>query len=224
MASEFPGSPKLIRGALVAYETPVLGVVPSVIVFQYNPEQLSRSLTSRGAPWEYRDTGEAREDAYLTLGPPRESIDLSVEIDAADQLERSDPLAMASGIQPALSALELLMYPKSTQVLLNRTAAAAGRWTLKVEDTPTVLFVWGLSRVLPVRLSSFRVTEQAFDPALNPIQAKVDLGLEVMSYLDLKDDDLGTGAYMAAMVQREVLAGLNLVNSAQNLLSGLIPI
>jgi hypothetical protein len=225
MPSDFPRSPTLIRGALVAYDSPVLGVVPNVIVFQYNPEELTRSLRTRSVPWEYRPSGQAREDAFLTLGPPVESINLSVEIDAVDQLEGNNPLALTRGIQPALSALEILMYPKSTQLLLNLAAAAAGTWTLKIERTPLVLFVWGLARVLPVRISSFSIAEQAFDTSLNPIRAKVDLGLEVLSYLDLPEkDSVGRTAYMAMMVQREVLAGLNLANSTQNFLGGLIPL
>jgi hypothetical protein len=223
MPSEFPRSPRLLKGALVAYETPFLGPVPNVIVLQYNPERLTRSLQSRGVPWEFRPTGQARDDAFLTLGPPNESISLSVEIDATDQLESREPLAATRGIQPALAALELLLYPKSTQLLLNQTAARAGTWTLQIEDTPLVLFVWGAACVLPVRLSSFSVTEEAFDVSLNPIRARVDLGLTVMTYLDMPRDSLGTDAYMAMMVQREVLARLNLVSSASSLL-GLLPV
>jgi len=224
MASDFPRSPRFLRGALVAYDTPFLGPVPNIIVFQYNPDQLSRSLRARALPAETRPTGQARDDAFLTLGPPVESINLTVEIDATDQLEAKNPIAVARGIQPTLSALELLMYPRSTQILLNSTLAAAGTAVLQVESTPLVLFVWGLARVLPVRVTSFSVTEEAFDTALNPLQAKVELGLEVMTYLDLAPGSVGDIAYKAMLVQREVLARLNLINSAENLLGGLIPL
>jgi hypothetical protein len=223
MPSDFPRSPTLIRGALVAYDSPVLGVVPNVIVFQYNPEELTRSLRAR-SPWEYLERGQAQGDAHVTSGPPVESISLSVEIDATDQLESNNPLALTRGIQPALSALEVLMYPKSSQVLTNALRAAAGVAAVTSEALPLVLFVWGLARVLPVRISSFSITEQAFDTSLNPIRAKVDLGLEVLTYLDLPDDAIGKTTYKAMMVQREVLAGLNLANSTQNFLGGLIPL
>ena len=49
-----------------------------------------------------------------------------------------------------------------------------------------MLFVWSKSRVVPVRVTEFSVTEEAFDPSLNPIRAKVSLGLRVLT-----TDDLG---------------------------------
>jgi hypothetical protein len=223
VAGDFPRSPSLLKGALVSYEEPFLGVVPSVIVFQYNPEELSRSLQTRAAPWEYRMSGEARDDAFLALGPPIESINLTVEIDATDQLEGQNPIVQLRGIQPQLSSLELLMYPRSTQVLLNLAAARAGTWTLQIENTPVVLLVWGAARVLPVRITSLNITEQAFDTMLNPILARVDLGLQVMTYLELRDDNIGNGVYMSMMVQREVLARLGGVAGMESLPSGLIP-
>jgi hypothetical protein len=223
VASEFPGSPLLLKGALVSYQTPVLGALPSVIVFQYNPEQLSRSLRARTASYEERERFDrsAVDDAFIVSGPPTESIDLSIEIDATDQLESSNRLAVLRGVQPALAALELLMYPPSAQVLLNRNLAkTTGHFN--VERMPLVLFVWGAARVLPVRLTSFNVTEQAFDTMLNPILARVDLGLEVVTYKDVGTDNLANGVHLAMMIQREVLAGLNLFNRPEIL--GLLPI
>lgn len=219
--SSFPGSPKVLKGAIVGID--IFNPVASVIVFQYNPEELSRSLQTRAAPWEYRMSGEARDDAFLALGPPIESINLTVEIDATDQLEGQNPIVQLRGIQPQLSSLELLMYPRSTQVLLNLAAARAGTWTLQIENTPVVLLVWGAARVLPVRITSLNITEQAFDTMLNPILARVDLGLQVMTYLELRDDNIGNGVYMSMMVQREVLARLGGVAGMESLPSGLIP-
>jgi hypothetical protein len=220
VASEFPGSPWLLKGALVSYERPVLGALPNVIVFQYNPEQLSRSLHAR-ITYGDQNGQSSVDDAYLVSGPPIESINLSIEVDATDQLETNNPIARLRGIQPTLAALELLMYPKSTQVQLNRNLARIGRYD--AERMPLVLFVWGAARVLPVRLTSFSVTEQAFDTMLKPIMAQVDLGLEVVSYKDVSEDNLAHGVYLAMMVQREVLAAANLLNSAEVLL-GLLPI
>jgi hypothetical protein len=128
---------------------------------------------------------------------------------------------MLRGIQPTLSALELLMYPRNAQVLVNKVLASSDG-TFKPETAPVVLFVWGAARVLPVRLTSFNITEQAFDRMLNPILARVDLGLEVVSYKETNEDSIARGVYLAMMVQREVLAGLNLFNSAETL--GLLPI
>lgn len=223
MPGEFPRSPRLLKGALVAYDQPILGPIPNVIVLQYNPDQLTRTLRPRGAPGASATTGEAKQDTLLTPGPPNESISLAVELDATDQLETGNRIALERGIQPALAALELLMYPKSREVRRNTQAAGRGTATLKPENLPVVLFVWGKARVVPVRVTSCTVTEQAFDQMLNPIRARVDLGLGVLSYIELPKDNLGAQAFNAMLVQREVLAGLNLVNSAEAVL-GLLPV
>jgi hypothetical protein len=223
MPGEFPRRPRLLKGALVAYDQPILGPVPNVIVLQYNPEQLTRSLQPRLARPQPKGAAEARNDAVLVGGPPSESITLGIELDATDQLETGNQIAVERGIQPALAALELLMYPKSRVVRLNEQEAGEGKASLKREDMPLVLFVWGAARVVPVRVSSFSVTEQAFDQVLNPIRARVELGLQVLTYVDLPKDSLGRDAYRAMMVQREELAKLNIVNTVESVL-GLLPI
>jgi hypothetical protein len=160
------------------------------------------------------------------LGPPVETINLSVELDAADQLEQPDrnTEVVASGLHPALAALELLLYPLSTQVTLNRNLAQAGKVQLCPADLPLTLLVWGKSRVVPVRLTSFSITEEAFDPRLNPIRAKVDLGMRVLTYMELKDDTLGFGAYIAYQTRKETLARQVRPGNADSAIRGLIPV
>ncbi|HXB69536.1 MAG TPA: hypothetical protein VNY05_14895 [Candidatus Acidoferrales bacterium] len=225
MPSEFPRSPRLLKGALVVYDSQKPGPPPRVIAFQYNAEQLSRSLANRAAPPEPSDVGASREDSFRVLGPPVETITLSVVLDAADQLEEPDqnPEVAANGLHPALAALELLLYPPSTQVLLNRNLAQAGKVQVCPADLPLTLLVWGKSRVVPVRLTSFAITEEAFDPKLNPIQAKVDLGMRVLTYMELKEDTIGFGAYIAYQSQKESLARLVRIGSTASTIRGLIP-
>jgi hypothetical protein len=224
MPSDFPRSPKFLKGALVAYASQFLGPVPNIIVFQYNPEQLRRSLAPRAPAPEASNVGAAREDVQREQGPPVETINLTVELDAADQLEepQKNPHIITYGLQPALAALELLLYPASEQVLLRRTLTQAGRVQTCPPDVPLVLFVWGRSRVLPVRLTSFSVTEEAFDPMLNPIRARVELGLRVLTYMELQETSLGYNAYLVSQTQKEALARLNLIGSAEQIL-GLLP-
>ncbi len=223
MPSAFPRSPRLLKGALVAFQSEFLGPIPNVIVFQYNPEQLSRTLADRAPRSAPRAVGSARAEAQRVMGPPIETINATVTLDAADQLEepRLHPHVVAHGLHPALAALELLLYPPSGQVLLNQTLARAGEAYISKqgENVPLVLFVWGVSRVVPVRLTSFSVTEDAFDPLLNPIHATVTLGMQVLSYMELKETSIGYYAYLATQVQKEVLARLNLINSAEQVLS-----
>jgi len=227
MPSDFPRSPKFLKGALVAYESQFLGAVPNIIVFQYNPEQLSRSLSLRTpqAPEESGKVGKAKAETYRVEGPPVESINLTVVLNAADQLEEPalHPFAVTKGIHPALSALELLFYPPSSQFFILETLASTGSAQSARMDTPLVLFVWGPSRVLPVRLTSFSVTEEAFDQQLNPVQAKVELSLKVLTDVELKKTSLGLGAYKATQAQKEVMALLNMVNNVEQI-SGLLPV
>lgn len=211
MASDFPRSPKILKGALIAYQLPDL--LPTVIVFQYNPEQLTRSLTGRTA------SGGGRGDAQRTDGPPDETITLTVEIDAADQLERADPLAVASGLHPTLAALEMLLYPKSTHVIENAALAAVGMIEIVPPEAPLTLFTWGASRVLPVRLTEFSVTEEAYDPVLNPIRARVTLGLRVLTYDDLGLLSPGGSLFMAHQVMKEVMATLGSISGTAAALS-----
>ena len=225
MSSEFPRSPKLLKGALVVFQSQKTGPPPTVIVFQYNPDQLIRSLQHRAAPPDPSDVGGAREDVFRVLGPPVETITLSVELDAADQLEQPErsPEVVVSGLHPALAALELLLYPASTQVLLNRALAKAGKAQICPADLPLTLLVWGKSRAVPVRLQSFSITEEAFDPSLNPIRAKVELGMRVLTYMELKEDTIGFGAYIAYQTQKEVLARLVRPGDAGGAVRGLLP-
>src|SRR5215207_7087324 len=125
MPSDFPRSPKLLKGALVAYESQFLGPVPNVIVFQYNPDQLGRTLASRSEPPQPGNVGAAREDVLQLLGPPVETINLTVELDASDQLAEPEqhPQIVQHGLHPALAALELLLYPRSSQVISNLALA-----------------------------------------------------------------------------------------------------
>jgi hypothetical protein len=225
METSFPRSPKLLKGALVAFESQFAGAVPSVIVFQYNPAELTRSVADRAGAPEAGSVGAAREDAHRVQGPPVETINLTVELDAADQLDEAvkHPAAVQHGLNPSLAALELLLYPPTEQVLLNQVLAQAGTIQYCPPDLPLVLFVWGRSKVVPVRLTSFSVTEQAFDPVLNPIRAQVELGMRVLTYMELNETSVGYHAYLASQTQKEVLARLNLTNSAEEV-SGLFPL
>lgn len=227
MSSEFPRSPKLLKGGLVVFPSMKAGgPPPTVIPFQYNPEQVSRTLAHRAAPADPSSVGGAQEESFRVLGPPVESIRLSVELDAADQLEQPDQNAEVAknGLHPALAALELLLYPPSTQVTINRALAQGGSVQVCPADLPFTMLVWGKSRVVPVRLKDFSVVEDAFDPALNPIKAKVDLSLQVLSYMELKEDTAGFAAYIAYQSQKEALARMVRPGEAAGAIRGLIPL
>jgi hypothetical protein len=214
--STFPNSPRLLKGAIIGLDP--LKPLASVIVSQYNPDSITRRL-------EARSTGDAdnpaRSEAFRLTGPPKETITLNAEIDATDQLEQGNPLAAVSGIHPTLAALEMLLYPKSALTIANTVLAAAGNLEIIPPEAPLTLFFWGPARVLPVRITGFSVTEEAFDQLLNPIRAKVDLTLNVLSYHDLKLGTPGYNIFLAHHIAKEVFANLNGANSVLNLSASL---
>ncbi|MBS0150792.1 MAG: hypothetical protein JSR31_07600 [Nitrospira sp.] len=208
----FPGSPRLIKGALVGMDP--MNPLASVVVFQYNPDTMTRRLEARSTGGG--DTSD-RSEAFRLTGPPKETITLNIEVDATDQLEQANPIALISGISPTLAALEMLLYPKSVTVIANSTLAQAGNIEIIPPEAPLTLFVWGVTRVLPVRVTGFSITEEAYDPMLNPIRAKVDLTLTVLSYADLKLTNPGYSLFMVHQIAKEVMATSNVAVSTQNL-------
>jgi hypothetical protein len=206
----FPGSPKTARGALIGLDP--ANPLASLVVFQYNPDEMTRTLQARAATGGGQ-SGGARDEALRLTGAPIENIALAVEIDASDQLETGSLLASTLGIYPQLSSLEMLLYPKSRVVIANTVLALAGSIELVPPEAPLTLLVWGPKRVLPVRLTQFSITEQAYDPDLNPIRARVALGLRVLSYSDLSVTSPGYHLFLAHQVVKEVMATIGSVSA-----------
>jgi hypothetical protein len=191
-----PNSPVILKGALVTFHAP--NPLPQVIAFQYNPATLTRTLEGQTA-------GEGGGPEALRLsGAPVETIKLEVSIDATDQLEVGE--GVEDGIHPQLANLELLLYPSSARVIANTALMAVGTIEVIPPDGPFTLFVWGPKRILPVTLTEFAVTEEEYDTTLNPIRAKVSLGLRVLSYNDLPITHPGYYLFLAHQIGKEVLA------------------
>ncbi|HEX9867637.1 MAG TPA: hypothetical protein VGC99_03405 [Candidatus Tectomicrobia bacterium] len=197
----FPNSPRLLKGGIVLIDSES-SAVQRIIVLQYNPDTLSRTLQVQGVGGE----GGDRSEALRLKGPPVETIRLEAEIDATDQLELADPAATQLGIHPQLAALETIVYPASNQLQANNALAQAGTLEITPMQAPLTLFIWSKSRILPVRITDFSITEEAFDPSLNPIRAKVSLGMRVLSVDDLGFAHKGGSLFMSHLQQKEQLA------------------
>lgn len=197
----FPGSPRLIKGGLVLVD-PTSGTIQRIIALQYNPDTLTRTLQPQAVGGE----GSDRSMALRLKGPPVETIKLEAEIDAADQMELGDTTVGQFGILPQLSLLEMLVYPPSGQLRANRQLSSQGQLEITPVEMPLSLFVWSQNRVVPVRLTEFSITEEAFDPNLNPLRAKVNLGLRVLSVSDLGFEHRGGELYMRYQQEKERLA------------------
>ena len=197
-------SPRLLKGGLVQVD-PDTSKVLRVIALQYNPDTLTRSLQVQASG----ESGGDRSEALRLKGAAVETVKVEVEIDATDVLDdpASNPEAVAVGIHPQLAALEGLVHPRADDLQANDTLAGSGALEVLPLEAPMVLFVWSRQRVVPVRITELSVTEEAFDVNLNPIRAKVSLGLRVLSVDDLGFQHRGGTLYMAYLRNKESLAG-----------------
>jgi hypothetical protein len=199
-----PIAPRLVKGGIVTMD-PDTSIVMSVIALQYNPDSLSRSLQIQAVPG---GADGVRVDALRLRGPAIETIKLEAEMDATDQLEfpTQYPVTAQYGLHPQLAQLEMLVNPTVETLMSDDALANAGTLEIIPLEQPLTLFVWSSSRVIPVRLTDLSITEEAFDPNLNPIRAKVSLGMRVLSVDDLGFEHPGGRLFMAYLTNKESLA------------------
>ena len=207
--------PKIFRGAFVEYG---LSIPPLVVVFQFNPLQLSRSRylmfsmpaaapgeAAGGAPTlrdfhqNFDDLRKLRDAQSVSVEP--ESLSFDILLDATDKLNDGDPIAQQLGIAPQLATLELMVQPKSESILgrLADQLAPGGFSFTCTDKPPMILFIWGRKRVLPVNINSMTITETEFKTNLEPIRATVAVDLTVI--------EGPNAAYMYTKGLKEVMAG-----------------
>jgi hypothetical protein len=209
----FPGAPKVLKGAIIGVD--IFNPISSVAIFQYNPEQLTRSL----AP-AYSEAGGGRAEPLRLAGPPKETISAHLSMDLIDQMEQGKSGPLGGGIAGYLAALEMLVYPKTLLVAANQILLATGIMEVIPPVAPLTLFIYGWKRVVPVKIESISITEIAHDPSLNPIRADVDLSMRVLTYNDLSMTHPGYWAFMAHQVIKEVFATAASVDNIGSALGG----
>lgn len=220
----------LLRGALIEYGSDFLGPLPNVVIFQFNPETMSRTIQIPSRP----QGGAARETTQAGE-PSIEKITIKAEFDASDQLNSGNILARTVGIGPQLAALEKMVHPSNViGGLIGAAIDAVGdalglgggddepTQPIPREKYPKLIFIWGLTRVLPVIVESMSITEQQFDSLLNPVRAEVTLGLSVSPPGTCSDDLIAKGAMEYTTVAKEAMAIANVANSVEQV-AELIP-
>lgn len=193
-------SPLLRKGAILSLD-PNTGVSLGTIMLQYNPDNLTRSLKAQPVAEE-----PDRTEILRLKGPPVETIKGDIEIDATDQLAAQDPNTMQYGIQPQLSQLELLVYPASTVLIANEVLSLLGTVEILPMQSALTVFAWSQQRITPVRITDIDITEEAFDPQLNPIRAKVSLSMRVLSVTDVGFLSPAGALYMTYQLGKESMA------------------
>jgi hypothetical protein len=198
----FPNSPRVLKGGIVLID-PDTSAVQRIIVLQYNPDTLSRTL-------QVQAVGESTDRTHPTRlkAPPVETIKVEAEIDAADRLELPDqfPITASLGVHPELAVLESLISPTVNQLVSANGLASSGTLEIAPMEAPLTVFVWSASRIVPVRLTELSVTEEAFDPKLNPLRAKVSLGMRVLTVNDVGFEHRAGSLYLAHQRRKERLA------------------
>jgi hypothetical protein len=205
-----------LKGAFIKFDAGLLGKLPNIIVFQFNPAQVTRKPSLVHVPM--KSDGSGKRPAAQQPDQPSESISFTLRLDATDQLAQGNPIAVASGILPTLAALELLLASKKSAA--DDLASLAGKNKKKPHQHPpaklsTVFFFWGPFRILPVSVKSLGITETEYDPLLNPVRAEVAVELDVLTPFQLGDAKVAIGAYRYTQGVKEVMAALNLANAAQ---------
>jgi hypothetical protein len=235
MANGYSQSPRLLKGAIIQFSAPLLVPIPNIIIFQYNPESMTRTLTPWAPPAQSQGSEDPRvESALAQPFDPQETFSLALELDAADALEAPDihPVASLFGVADRIAAIEMLLYPPGDSAiggLLNAIGGLGGTVDVAQRRTvPVVLFFWGPGRIVPVRITSFSVDEEAYSPTLYPIRAKVTLGLKILDAAAFADDDsaaarIAKACYTFTRVQKETLALANVANSVESIV-GMLPL
>jgi hypothetical protein len=219
----------LLKGALIEYGSGLIGPIPNVVIFQFNPESLTRTMKIPPRP-----TGASGRENTQAGERPLESISFKAQFSAADELNDKKILARTFGVGPRLSALEKMANP-STKIAslmgaaldaiggtLGGGAAAQPTQAIPREKYPKIIFIWGLTRVLPVVIDSMRITELEYDFILNPTRAEVDIDVTVNAVDSCSDDKLAQGALDYSTIAKEAQAMLNLANTAEQIVE-LIP-
>lgn len=202
---KFHDSSGAARAGIVVLESVSWGGC-RVIYLQYNPDSLNRTLQAQAVGAE----GGGRTESMRFKGVAVETFKFDAEIDAADQLEFSDQHSgvVVVGLAAQLALLETLAYPTGSQLRQRNSDSQSGMLEIAPMEAPLTLFVWGKNRIVPVRLTDFSIAEEAFDKALNPIRAKVSLGLRVLSVDDLGFDHRGGALFMSYLQNKERLAAM----------------
>lgn len=233
-----------IRGALVQFMQTFLIPLPNVIIFQFNPETMTHSWSQPEAAGGGQAGAAGRANPLAVRGMPGESFSFSISVDAADMIADGSPVAQAiastTGVYTRLAALEMLLYPVDSSGgggLVGSVSAAGAspggaagggvERSIPQSQVPTVLFVWGPGRILPVRVTGLTITEKLYDKLLNPTHADAQLSLRVLTPEELTFvtgplQDIAQGAYTYSQLLRQALAIANLANSVEDII-GMLP-
>lgn len=197
------------KGVLFEYG---LTVPPLALVFDFNPQTISRSRTvtiktgnAPGARLGY--------DFLTPLETPRaaqgvelqgESISITILLDATDKMQEGDPIATQFGIQPQIDTLRSMLEPKvqgpGGMQVLSSIAGSGARAFERKESASVLIFAWGL-QFLPVFLTGVSQNESLHLPNLAPYRAEMTLTMQII--------ESNNPFFMAEKVRQTAMTALN---------------
>jgi hypothetical protein len=181
-----------VKGMLFEYG---LSVPPLALIFDFNPQQISRSRTVTIKMGE-APGNRTGYDFLSPLDTPRvaqgveqaaESFSIDILLDATDKMNEGDPIAAAFGVQPQIDTLRSMVEPKSQGPMGLQTLAAraggggggGGRAFERQETASVLIFAWGL-QLMPVFLTGVTQKEALHLPNLLPYRAEMGLTMQVI--------------------------------------------
>jgi hypothetical protein len=214
----------LLKGALVEYGAGLASYLPNVVLFQFNPESITRTIEIPPRP-----SGASLREVNQAGEIPVEKISLTAHFSAQEEATRQNPVTLTSGIAPQLAALDKLVRPagplsglinKAVDKIGSLISGGSSEPTQQVprEAYPRTLFVWGATRVLPVTIDSLSIVEKQYDALLNPTLAEVTISMTAIVPDPCSDDPIAKGAYTYSQYARDALALLNQSDNVEQIL------
>jgi hypothetical protein len=216
-------SPKFQRGALVQLPTSLTFPIPVIIPFQYNPATLRRTIHPYNPP-QLDDSGRSILAPSSQPADPQQEISMEIELDASDELDQDDTLAGQFGVAHRIAAIESLLFVGENLLSALLSLIPGVPTGAMRSSVPIVFFVWGIGRILPVRITSYSIEEQLFLTSLFPSQAKIQLSMQVLTSSMFGTSDnivisLAKGAYDLHRVEQQLLTTLNTANAVASAIS-----
>ena len=236
----------VLKGALISFMPTFIGATPNVVIFQINPETITHSWNSADPTETDNKTGA---DPLAVAGLPGETFEFTLAMDANDTIADGGTTGSTRWSPRRAASTAGLRRSKCCNI---RRPFPARRWSARYRprsapppphpgrcgqttpqsvprlQVPTVLFVWGLGRIVPVRVTGLTVTERLYDRFLNPTHAEAQLTLQVLTLDDLVNvpqpmKAIAKAAYTYTQALRQGLALTNLSGPTATLL-GMLPI
>ncbi len=218
-----PLGPPLLRGAIVQLAEELGIIVPNIIPFQYNPAKVTRNFKPWN-PFEVDPSKRAGPSPSAAPFDPEETFQFALELDATNDLEDMNPIAMATGIASRIAAIQKLIMPPKDGLgdLIGAVAANVQGRAFQTNSTrtkvPLALLILGPGVILPVRVTTLSIEITEFTALLYPLMATVTFELKVLTPEVFKcktsvASDFAKSAYEFTRKQEDILADLNFANA-----------